>query len=48
MLNRQGRATGAGEGGSTATATFTGNRALRIEEALLFEMAAGGERRRSR
>jgi glycine dehydrogenase subunit 2 len=41
MLNRQGRPTGApsvGEGGSTAPATFTGNRALRIEEALVFEI----------
>ena len=38
MLNRQGRPTGAGEGSSTAPATFTGNRALRIEEALIFEI----------
>src|SRR5215475_10200575 len=38
MLNRQGRPTGTGEGGSTAPATFTGNRALRIEEALIFEI----------
>lgn len=38
MLNRQGRATRAGEAGPADTATFTGNRALRIEEPLLFEL----------
>jgi len=37
MLNRQGRATSTGDVTSTAPATFTGNRALRIEEALIFE-----------
>src|SRR5712691_1764428 len=37
MLNRQGRPTDPGEHASTAPATFTGNRALRIEEALIFE-----------
>ncbi|MFL5108310.1 MAG: aminomethyl-transferring glycine dehydrogenase subunit GcvPB, partial [Xanthobacteraceae bacterium] len=38
MLNRQGRPTGAGDSDSTVPATFTGNRALRIEEALIFEI----------
>jgi glycine dehydrogenase subunit 2 len=38
MLNRQGRPTGAGEHDGTAPRTFTGNRALRIEEALIFEI----------
>jgi glycine cleavage system P protein (glycine dehydrogenase) subunit 2 len=38
MLNRQGRPTGTGDGSSTLPATFTGNRALRIEEALIFEI----------
>ena len=39
MLNRQGRPTEAGDGASaTERATFTGNRALQIEEALLFEV----------
>jgi glycine cleavage system P protein (glycine dehydrogenase) subunit 2 len=38
MLNRQGRPTGARDGASTLPATFTGNRALRIEEALIFEI----------
>jgi glycine dehydrogenase subunit 2 len=37
MLNRQGRPTGTGDSASTLPATFTGNRALRIEEALIFE-----------
>ena len=37
MLNRQGRPTDPGDSASTAPATFTGNRALRIEEALIFE-----------
>jgi len=38
MLNRQGRSTAAGEAGAARAATFTGNRALRIEEALIFEI----------
>jgi glycine dehydrogenase subunit 2 len=38
MLNRQGRATEPEDSGSTAPATFTGNRGLRIEEALIFEL----------
>jgi glycine dehydrogenase subunit 2 len=38
MLNRQGRQTDPGEAKSTAPNTFTGNRALRIEEALIFEI----------
>ncbi|HEX2215460.1 MAG TPA: aminomethyl-transferring glycine dehydrogenase subunit GcvPB [Xanthobacteraceae bacterium] len=38
MLNRQGRQTEAGQGDSVAHATFTGNRALQIEEALIFEI----------
>jgi glycine dehydrogenase subunit 2 len=41
MLNRQGRPTDAGPAGAPAAqaaATFTGNRALRIEEALIFEI----------
>ncbi len=38
MLNRQGRQTDPGEAESTAPRTFTGNRALRIEEALIFEI----------
>jgi glycine dehydrogenase subunit 2 len=38
MLNRQGRPTEPGEGRDTTPATFTGNRGLRIEEALLFEL----------
>jgi glycine dehydrogenase subunit 2 len=38
MLNRQGRPTEAGERATGAPATFTGNRGLRIEEALLFEI----------
>jgi glycine dehydrogenase subunit 2 len=38
MLNRQGRPTGTGDSDSTVPATFTGNRALRIEEALIFEI----------
>ncbi len=38
MLNREGRPTDPGEAGASAPATFTGNRALRIEEALIFEI----------
>jgi glycine dehydrogenase subunit 2 len=38
MLNRQGRSTEAGEGEPLTQQTFTGNRALQIEEALLFEI----------
>jgi glycine dehydrogenase subunit 2 len=40
MLNRQGRSTGAAEARtrSDANDTFTGNRALQIEEALIFEL----------
>jgi glycine dehydrogenase subunit 2 len=38
MLNRQGRPTEPGKGGDTTPATFTGNRGLRIEEALIFEL----------
>jgi glycine dehydrogenase subunit 2 len=38
MLNRQGRATDPGSVAEAAPATFTGNRALRIEESLLFEI----------
>ncbi len=37
MLNRQGRPTTTGEATSDAHATFTGNRALQQEEALIFE-----------
>jgi glycine dehydrogenase subunit 2 len=37
-MNRQGRPTAPVEALSTAPATFTGNRALRIEEALIFEI----------
>src|SRR5437773_3486615 len=37
-MNRQGRPTGPVEAVSTAPNTFTGNRALRIEEALIFEI----------
>lgn len=38
MLNRQGRPTAAGETQAAAHETFTGNRALQQEEALLFEI----------
>src|SRR5215207_4343897 len=38
MLNREGRPTDPGEAAPAAPATFTGNRALRIEEALIFEI----------
>ncbi|MCZ7643268.1 MAG: aminomethyl-transferring glycine dehydrogenase subunit GcvPB [Pseudorhodoplanes sp.] len=38
MLNRQGRQTDTGEAAAAAPGTFTGNRALRIEEALIFEI----------
>ena len=37
-MNTQGRPTAPGEAAVTATDTFTGNRALQIEEALLFEI----------
>ena len=37
-MNRQGRPTAPVEALATAPATFTGNRALRIEEALIFEI----------
>ncbi len=37
-MNRQGRPTEPIEAVSTAPSTFTGNRALRIEEALIFEI----------
>ncbi|MGL5448520.1 MAG: aminomethyl-transferring glycine dehydrogenase subunit GcvPB, partial [Rhabdaerophilum sp.] len=38
MLNNQGRPTSAGEASETSHPTFTGNRALMVEEALLFEV----------
>ena len=38
MLNRQGRPTQPGEGAMAEHPTFTGNRALMIEEPLLFEI----------
>ncbi len=38
MLNRQGRPTAAGDAGSVERHTFTGNRALLQEEALIFEI----------
>jgi glycine dehydrogenase subunit 2 len=38
MLNREGRPTAPGDAAPTAPGTFTGNRALRIEEALIFEI----------
>ena len=38
MLNRQGRPTEAGEAEAPAHKTFTGNRALQVEEALIFEI----------
>ncbi len=38
MLNNQGRPTSAGEAAAQSHPTFTGNRALIIEEALLFEI----------
>jgi glycine cleavage system P protein (glycine dehydrogenase) subunit 2 len=38
MLNRQGRPTEAGDADTCAHPTFTGNRALQIEEALIFEI----------
>jgi glycine dehydrogenase subunit 2 len=38
MLNNQGRPTSAGEASATEHPTFTGNRALMVEEALLFEI----------
>ena len=37
MLNKQGRPTGVGEATSAERGTFTGNRALQMEEALIFE-----------
>ena len=38
MLNRQGRQSDTGDAAAGPPATFTGNRALRIEEALIFEI----------
>jgi glycine dehydrogenase subunit 2 len=38
MLNRQGRPSSSGEAGANTHETFTGNRALQIEEALIFEI----------
>jgi glycine dehydrogenase subunit 2 len=38
MLNRQGRPSEAGQAETSAHETFTGNRALQIEEALIFEI----------
>ena len=38
MLNRQGRPTNAGEADAGAHLTFTGNKALQQEEALIFEI----------
>ena len=38
MLNRQGRPSSAGEAGTTAHPTFTGNKALAQVEPLLFEI----------
>jgi glycine dehydrogenase subunit 2 len=38
VLNRQGRPTNVGEAENPPPQTFTGNRALRIEEALIFEI----------
>jgi glycine dehydrogenase subunit 2 len=38
MLNRQGRPSSPGEAETAAHETFTGNRALQIEEALIFEI----------
>jgi glycine dehydrogenase subunit 2 len=38
MLNRQGRPTGTGEESSGENATFSGNRALQVEEGLIFEI----------
>jgi len=38
MLNRQGRPSEAGQAETSAHSTFTGNRALQIEEALIFEI----------
>jgi glycine dehydrogenase subunit 2 len=38
MLNRQGRPTQAGEAEESGVGTFSGNRALAIEEALIFEI----------
>ena len=38
MLNRQGRPTQAGEAEEGGAGTFTGNRGLAIEEALIFEI----------
>ena len=37
MLNNQGRPTQAGEAHGVARETFTGNRALEIDEALIFD-----------
>jgi glycine dehydrogenase subunit 2 len=41
-MNREGRPTGAGEAGAPQNRTFTGNRALQIEEPLIFERADAG------
>jgi glycine dehydrogenase subunit 2 len=41
MLNDRGRPTEAGEATASLHATFTGNRALAIEEALIFEIGRG-------
>jgi glycine dehydrogenase subunit 2 len=38
MLNRQGRPTQVGEAEASAAGTFTGNRGLSVEEALIFEI----------
>jgi glycine dehydrogenase subunit 2 len=42
MDRSQGRAGGIVSGGASAPATFTGNRALQIEEPLIFEMGQPG------
>ncbi|HQF31181.1 MAG TPA: aminomethyl-transferring glycine dehydrogenase subunit GcvPB, partial [Hyphomicrobiales bacterium] len=42
-MNREGRPTAAGEAEATAHTTFTGNRALQIEEPLLFEIGQTDE-----
>ncbi|BAT58757.1 putative glycine dehydrogenase (decarboxylating) subunit 2 [Variibacter gotjawalensis] len=38
MLNRQGRPSASGDAGAVDHPTFTGNRALQVEEALIFEI----------
>ena len=40
-MNREGRPTAPGDGAESAVATFTGNRGLRIEEPVLFEIGRG-------